>query len=121
MAKKKATQNKSAAIRDYIKKHPGKSNVEVAAAVSKAGFKVNAQYVAVVKSNSKSKTKTKKAKAAPSRRGRPATAARAKKRASAGDERVIDIEALMEVKKIVDRIGPEAAHDAITLVEQLRA
>jgi hypothetical protein len=58
MAKRTSGVNKSQAVRDYIKEHPGAANKEVAEALSKKGIVITANYVA----NIKSKTTAKKGK-----------------------------------------------------------
>lgn len=47
--------NKSQAVRDYLKDHPGTANKEVAEALSKQGIKMAPDYVATVKGNMKAK------------------------------------------------------------------
>ncbi len=51
MAKKSASGNKSQAIRDALAAHPDKGPKEIAALLVEQGFKVNAQYVSIIKSN----------------------------------------------------------------------
>ncbi|QDT54797.1 hypothetical protein Pan44_28350 [Caulifigura coniformis] len=51
MAKKSATSNKSAAIREALAANPDKGPKEIAEIVQVQGFKVNAQYVSIIKSN----------------------------------------------------------------------
>ena len=52
MAKKREV-NKSEAVRNYLKEHPGTANKDVAEALSKQGIKMLPDYVATVKSNMK--------------------------------------------------------------------
>lgn len=47
--------NKSEAVRNYLKEHPGTQNKEVAEALSKQGIKMAPEYVATVKGNMKAK------------------------------------------------------------------
>ena len=49
------TVNKSQAVRDYLKEHPGTANKDVAEALSKQGIKMLPDYVATVKGNMKAK------------------------------------------------------------------
>jgi hypothetical protein len=60
MAKKQKI-NKSQAVRDYAKAHPGATSGEIAAALNKKGIKITANYAANVKSQSKKAHKAKKA------------------------------------------------------------
>jgi len=53
MAKKSASGNKSAAIREALQANPDKGPKEIAEIVQAMGFKVNAQYVSIIKSNLK--------------------------------------------------------------------
>jgi hypothetical protein len=55
---KKSKVNKSQAVRDYLKEHPGTANKEVADALSKKGIAITANHVA----NIKSKTGARKGK-----------------------------------------------------------
>ena len=56
MAKfKRATVNKSQAIRDALEAHPEKSPSEIAEGLKAKGLNVNAQYVSTIKSNAKAK------------------------------------------------------------------
>jgi hypothetical protein len=48
-----AKVNKSQAVRDYLKEHPGTANKDVAEALSKQGIKMAPDYVATVKGNMK--------------------------------------------------------------------
>jgi len=50
-----AKVNKSQAVRDYLKEHPGTANKDVAEALSKQGIKMLPDYVATVKGNMKAK------------------------------------------------------------------
>jgi len=52
MAKKREF-NKSEAVRNYLKEHPGIANKDVAEALSKQGIKMHPDYVATVKSKMK--------------------------------------------------------------------
>jgi hypothetical protein len=50
-----AKVNKSEAVRNYLKEHPGTQNKDVAAALSAQGIKMLPDYVATVKGNMKAK------------------------------------------------------------------
>jgi hypothetical protein len=50
-----AKVNKSQAVRDYLKDHPGVANKQVAEALTKQGIKITPDYVATVKGNMKAK------------------------------------------------------------------
>lgn len=50
-AAKKPKVNKSKAVRDYLKDHPGTANKEVADALTKQGIEISSSYVANVKGN----------------------------------------------------------------------
>ena len=54
--------NKSQAIKDYLKAHPGVGNTEVANSLTKSGLKMTANYVATIKG--KMKVRRKKVKKA---------------------------------------------------------
>ena len=49
MAEKSMT--KTQIIKDYLKAHPGVGNTEVAASLTKSGFKMTPNYVATIKGN----------------------------------------------------------------------
>jgi hypothetical protein len=49
---KKSRVNKSQAVRDYVKEHPGAGNKEVAEALTKQGVKITPNHVANIKSKS---------------------------------------------------------------------
>jgi hypothetical protein len=61
---KKAKLNKSQAVREYLKAHPGAMSKEIAAALSKQGIKITPAHVANIKSQAKAKRLVRKAKAA---------------------------------------------------------
>ena len=46
----KRTVNKTQTVLDYLKTHPAAQNREVAAALTKRGIKITANYVATIKS-----------------------------------------------------------------------
>ncbi len=55
MAEKSMT--KTQIIKDYLKAHPGVGNTEVAASLTKSGFKMTPNYVATIKGNMKKRRK----------------------------------------------------------------
>lgn len=67
---KKASGNKSQAIRDALAAHPNESPKQIADRLVADGYKVNAQYVSTIKSNAKAKRRVRVV-----RRGRPAAVA----------------------------------------------
>ena len=76
MAKKQKV-NKTQAVRDYLKAHPGAMSSEIAAALNKQGIKINPGHVANIKTKiNKDRTtkKTAKAKAATAVSASPAIA-----------------------------------------------
>ena len=127
MAKKKSGgPNKSQAIRDYDAANPGAKAAEVAAALSKKGMKMTAQYVNTVRFQSKKKKKA-------SKRGRPAgstSTKQAKKRTTktaakrgrpaAPKTSEVSLDSLIKVKQIVDEMGGiDGAKQALAALEQL--
>ena len=60
MAKKQAV-NKTQAVRDYLKAHPGAMSKEIATALIKQGIKINAGHVANIKTKINKGAATKKA------------------------------------------------------------
>jgi len=75
MAKKSASGNKSAAIREALQANPEKGPKEIAEIVQAQGFKVNAQYVSIIKSNLKKASEGPGRKVRVKRAGRPSTVA----------------------------------------------
>ena len=69
---KSAKVNKSAAVRDYLKAHPGAKGKEVTEALKAQGIKISPNYVSVIKSKkgAKGQGRRKAAKKA----GRPSSA-----------------------------------------------
>ena len=61
MAKKKV--NKTQAVRDYLNDHPKAGSSEIAAALTKNGIKITANYVSNIKSKSRTAKKATKKKA----------------------------------------------------------
>ena len=55
MPRKKKSTNKSKLIRDFVAKNPDLKPAGVAAALSKKGTKISAQYVSVILSNDRRK------------------------------------------------------------------
>ena len=72
MAKKSATGNKSAAIREALAANPDKGPKEIAEILQAQGFKVNAQYVSIIKSNDKKASGAKGRKVRVKKAGRKA-------------------------------------------------
>jgi hypothetical protein len=72
---KKASVNKSQAIRDALQAHPQRSPLEIAEGLKANGLEVSAQYVSTIKSNAKTKgpktksVKRRKPRASPGRNG----------------------------------------------------
>ena len=60
----KAKINKSAAVRDYLKSHPGAKGKEVADALKAQGIKISANYVSVIKSKKVAKAHRRRSGAA---------------------------------------------------------
>ena len=60
MAKKKI--NKTQAVLDYLKDHPGAGSTEIAAALTKKGIKITANYVSNIKTKSRTAKKAAKKK-----------------------------------------------------------
>ncbi len=58
---KKSKVNKTQAVRDYLKDHPGAKSGEIATALTKQGVKITASYVANIKTTLNKETATKKA------------------------------------------------------------
>src|SRR5262245_30388511 len=88
---------KSAAIREHLAANPGAMPRHVVAALKKKGLKVSAQMVSVLKG---------KANAGGRRRGR-----------SAGN---VNVEALVQAKKLVDQLGGIAkAQEALAVLAKL--
>ena len=89
---------KSAAIREYLEAHPGAKPREVVAALKeKKGLKVSAQMVSVLKG---------KANAGGRRRGR-----------AAGN---LNVDALVQAKKLVDQLGGIAkAQEVLAVLAKL--
>ena len=58
---KKPKVNKTQAVRDYLKDHPGAMNVEIAAALNKQGIKITPAHVGTIKTIDKKAHAAKKA------------------------------------------------------------
>jgi hypothetical protein len=87
----KSDVNKSQAVRDYLKAHRNAKPQAVAAALKEQGIDVTPQTVSTVKFNMKKKKGRKK----PS----------ARKAAAGRRDDVVSMSALLEAKKLVDKIG----------------
>lgn len=97
MAKKPTRKvNKSAEIRAYLEANPNVKLADAAAALSKRGIKVNAQYISVVKSAAKKKqASAKSASAKKSVRSRVAGK-------SAAD---VSMDSVLKAKKLAKEVG----------------
>ena len=58
---KKPKINKTQAVNDYLKDHPGATSSEIAAALTKKGIEITANHVSNIKSSLNKASKTKKA------------------------------------------------------------
>ena len=58
---KKPKINKTQAVKDYLKEHPGATSSEIATALTKKGITITANYVSNIKSSLNKVSKTKKA------------------------------------------------------------
>lgn len=106
--KTRRKRNKSAAIRDYLQQHPDAGPTEVARALTEQKIKVSATHVSNVKARLASG-------AAVGTRG----VGRPRKSASFNGGG-LSIEMLVEVKKIVDRVGSvENAQRALSALSKL--
>ena len=59
---KKPKPNKTQAVRDYLKDHPGAMNKEIATALTKQGIKITPAHVATIKTKDNQARNAKKAK-----------------------------------------------------------
>src|SRR5262245_53046343 len=115
MTMAKAAVNKSQVIRDYYARHPQAKPKEVVAALAEKNIKVKTQIVSTVRYNMKKKT-------GGSGRGRRAAAQLATPaRRGAGNGRAAElITALVDAKKLSDRLGGiQRAKQALKMLEQL--
>ncbi len=99
----KRTVNKTQTVLDYLKTHPAAQNREVAAALTKRGIKITANYVATIKSkNGNGKKPAKKAakKQAPAEVAAPAVVEKPTKAAD-----TVTIEQIRAVTQTVQVIG----------------
>jgi hypothetical protein len=115
MAKKSATGNKSAAIREALAANPDKGPKEIAEIVQAQGFKVNAQYVSIIKSNVKKSGGAKVRKVVRKKPGRPV-------RLAGGNEYgngFAPIDAALAFVRACG--GLEQAKQVLATVEQLRS
>ena len=114
-AAKKATTNKSQAIRDYKKAHPSHKPAKIAEALDRQGIKVSAQFVSTILSTSKKKKKIGKP-------GRPKGSAAKRKQQPVNQVSNSDVsfDSLLKVKQIVIEMGgiPQA-RAALRALEQL--
>lgn len=103
----KAKTNRSQAIRDFLKSQPGAGAKVIKEALAKEGIKVSDSLINAVK--------YKKTKPAGGRkRGRPVSAK--------SNGNVVSIDSLLEIKKIVDKVGGvDAAEKAIAVLKRLES
>ena len=102
---KKPTTNKTQAVRDYLKDHPGAMSKEIAAALTKQGIKINASHVANIKTKINKANKTKKAarKPAVAVAAAPAVPPAVEKPTKNGD--AITLELVKKVARTIKTIG----------------
>ena len=127
MVKSKTKVNKAAEIRQYYLDHPDAKPSEIVEAMAKRKIKVSAQQVSTTRMNAI------KSGLLPSngstvevvgtrKRGRPAGSTKSKSQTTAinGDDSVSVI-ALMEAKKLIEKVGLANAKNAIVALEQLQS
>ena len=101
---KKPKINKTQAVRDYLKDHPGAMNVEIAAALKKQGIKITPAHVGTIKTIDKKALAAKKAaKKAAVVEAAPAAPAVVEKPAKNGD--TITLEQVKKVAHTICTIG----------------
>ncbi|MEM1226837.1 MAG: hypothetical protein AAGJ40_14150 [Planctomycetota bacterium] len=126
MAKKRSGPNKSKSIRDFHASNPSVKPKEMSALLAKKGVDVTPAFISTILSTDKRKGGTTGKRGRPSkktaraaapatksvRRGRPPAAAK-----SNGE---ISLDSLIEVKKIVDKMGGvDDAKNALLALEKL--
>lgn len=135
MVKRKSKVNKAAEIRQYYLDHPNAKPSEIVAAMAKRKIEVSAQQVSTTRMNAVkagqlpangSTVKVVGAK----KRGRPAgstksktmtqTKAKTKAIAKRQDDSV-SVTALVEAKKLIEKVGMDNAKNAIMALEQLQS
>lgn len=107
MAKKAASVNKSAAIRDYYDANPSAKPKEVVGAMKAKGVIVTPAFVSTIRANSKKKASVRK----PGRPSKSKTAVRAGRppgRRAAASNDDVSVATLLRVKKTVEEIGSVA-------------
>lgn len=119
MARKKE-ENKAAAIRDYLKKHPNEKAQAIAVAMQANGVDVTAQYVSMVRSKMAGASPTKK-------KGKALGLVEAVELIQqmggvAGVERAIkQLEEMSELQARIDQLGGiDAARELIETVRKLK-
>lgn len=111
MAKKKAAPakgeiNKSQAVRDYLKTNRNAMPKDVVEALKAQGIEVSAQTVSTAKFMMKRK-----------RRGKRAAGGR---KSSAGNGEMVSVSALLDAKKLIDKLGGiEKAKSALEALSKL--
>ena len=106
MAKKEKV-NKSQAVREYLKAHPGAMSKEIAAALVKKGIKITPAHVATIKTHAKAKRSARKAreKAAATAPTSPAPAAPVAPQAPAMPANAITLQQIKAVGQMVKSVG----------------
>lgn len=108
MAKKNASApNKSLAIRNYYKAHPGAKPKEVASELKKQGIAVSTAFVSTIRSTSKKKKVIGKPGRPPGKKsaklGRAVGSGAGK--SSARGRQEVSIDSLLKVKQMVEEMG----------------
>lgn len=115
MAKKQA--NKTQAVRDYLKSHPGAMSGEIAAALNKQGIQITPSHVANIKSKI-NKTRTVKKAAKQQSPAEEAVPASVKKPTKVGDTITLD-----QVKRVARAIktmgGFQRASEVLDVIREL--
>jgi hypothetical protein len=116
MAKKQKV-NKSQAVRDYLKAHPGAMSGEIAAALNKQGIKITAGHVANIKSQTKKKRSAKKAKK-PQAVAEVAVPATEEKPVKAGE--MVSLEQVRKVAELIRALGGQRfVNSVLEMVKEL--
>jgi len=111
-AAKKTKINKSQAVRDYLKSHRRAKPAAVSEALKAEGIDVSPQAVSTVKSNMKKKKGGKR---------RSAGGRKAASRKTSGGGDTISVSALLDAKRLVDKLGSvEKAKTALDALGKLK-
>jgi hypothetical protein len=112
----KAAVNKSQAIREYYSQHRRAKPREVVAALAAKGIEVSPQTVSTIRYSMRLKKGRKKGR----RGARRAAAAAPARRATANGRGAKLFTALVDAKKLADRLGGiDRARQALNMLEQL--